>query len=234
MKSYKNILLGAVIAIVLFCSFGFYDTDTFSDATLQYFGSDRDVSLQWDNSNNELDFTTATGSFHFTASAVADGKYGLEVGSTIAGDTKSEGSAAYFHTTLTGNIDAPTYNIGSWLDITGGTPTASVLAAADFGIYVSSAGNLGSAGHVVGLQIQLIIDDANGPSSLYMMRFNSLLAGSGGVAPSHWFQAANKESIAYEANTAHATSATDKIGAIKISVVGLGDCYFYIYSHAGE
>lgn len=303
MKHTKNILLGAVLAIALICSLGFYDSDTFDDSTLQYFGSGRDVSLQfdgtnfelfstatadmpftiggttygfdityyfetsgtiaidydgdcmtfsdgmalnigstpatdgvlsWDNTNAEVDLTTATGSIHLTCSAVPDGQYGLEVQGAIAGATRSEGTAAYFHSTLTGNIDAPTYNIGSWLDITDGTPTASVLAAADFGIYSSSGAELSSAGHVTGLQIQMIIDDEDSPTSLYMMRFNSLLSGSGGTAPSHWFQAANQECIAYTANTTHTSAATDKIGAIKVSVVGLGDCYFYLYSHAGQ
>ena len=54
MRSTKHILLGAVMAIVLICSLGFYDSDTFSDGTKQYFGSGLDVSLEFDGTNFEL------------------------------------------------------------------------------------------------------------------------------------------------------------------------------------
>jgi len=207
----------------------------FTDINLQldddadmYIGSaeSTDGILSWDNTNAEVDLTTATGSIHFTCSAVPDGQYGLEVGSAIAGATKSEGAAAYFHTTLTGNIDAATYNFGSWLDITGGSPTASILAAGDFGIYESGA-TLAGMGMVVGLQVQTMLDNTSGPTSHYMMRFNTDITASD--LPDGWFQAANPQAIAYTADTG--TSATKK-GAIKFVVAGsTGTLYLRCYDN---
>lgn len=75
MRSTKHILLGLVIATLLFCSFGFYDSDTFSDGTLQYFGSGRDVSLEFDGTNFEL-FSTATADMPW---AIGGTSYGFDI-----------------------------------------------------------------------------------------------------------------------------------------------------------
>ena len=173
---------------------------------------------------------SGVGQHAVTSTAVPDSGYGLNVGSTIAAGTQSQGSAIYAHTTLTGNIDGPTYNFGSWLDITGGTPTAgcTIIAAADIGIYESGA-TLASVGHMVGLQIQMQFDDTSNPAILEMMRFNVNQAGN---LPDYWFGAANPDAVAFSANTDFTD--TDKIGAIKIYIVGYGDCYFYIYDHPGQ
>ena len=54
MKRTKHILIGAVMAICLFCSLGFYDTAIVSDGTVHYYGSDRDVSIEFDGTNFEI------------------------------------------------------------------------------------------------------------------------------------------------------------------------------------
>lgn len=182
---------------------------------------------------DSVNFLSDVGGFLMTASAVPDGQYGLEVSSAIAGGTASQGSAIYAHTTLTGNIDTPTYNIGSWLDITGGTPTASVLAAMDIGIYESGS-TMAGVSHVTGLQIQMMTDNTSNPTDLTMMRFNCAEGGSNNRLD-YWFTAANPSSIAYTANTLHGASATDKAGAIKFHVAGAtGVLYLYCYSTAGQ
>lgn len=229
MKSVKQILLGLLIGCFLVLVMGgAYDQERFSDSTVHYFGTDNDMSWGWDNSAGEFEVAIA-GEFEITCSAVADGKYGLEVGSTIAGGTKSEGSAAYLHTTITGNIDAPTYNLGSWLDVTGGTPTsAAMLAAIDCGIYESGA-NLSNI-VVVGLQIQTLIDTTNSPSKHYMMRFNTDQSGD---APDGWFWAANSEAIAF---TPGADTNATKTGDIKIQISGTtgdGSGFHYIRTYDG-
>lgn len=181
---------------------------------------------------DSVNFLSDVGGILVTASAVPDGQYGLEVSSAIAGGTASQGSAIYAHTTLTGNIDASTYNLGSWLDITSGTPTTN-LSAGDFGIYVSATPTLSSANIYV-LQVQYQGSSSSQASTAYMMRFNCLRSGSGGDDPDGWFQAGNPESVAMTENTVHTSASTDKVGAIKCNIVGYGDVYFYLYSSAGQ
>ena len=179
---------------------------------------------------DSVNFLTDVGGVKVTASAVPDGQYGLEVSSAIAGATKSEGAAIYAHTTLTGNTDAPTYNLGSWFDITAGTPTAGVIAAIDCGIFETGA-DLSGVQWLVGLQIQTLMDNTNGPANHAMMRFNTSQAGD---TPDFWFVAANAESVAYSANSTHTSASTSKVGAIKIHIIGPGDVFLYVYDHAGE
>ena len=158
-----------------------------------------------------------------TAGALPDGAYGFEIGSSITGATKSEGAAAYLHTTLTGDIDGPTYNLGSWLDVTGGTPTASgPLAAIDCGIYATADADLSTI-WTVGLQIQTMVHATAAPAKHYMMRFNT---DESGDTPDGWFQAANPACVAF---TASAATDGTKVGAIKVSIVGYDDCYFRLY-----
>lgn len=164
--------------------------------------------------------------------AVPDGGYGLDIMGTIAGATASQGSAIYAHTTLTGDINSHTYNLGSWLDITDGTHAGGAysIAAIDCGIYTTSDADMGGS-WAIGLQIQTMIDAASSPGYHTMMRFNTNQAGD---TPDVWFQAANPDCVAFVANAAYTTPSTDKIGAIKIAIVGYGDCYFYIYDHPGQ
>lgn len=211
---------------------GGFDLDTTDgNIVLTTGGVARTLQLHSDDgtAQDSIYLLSDVGGVRITTSAVPDHQYGLEVASAIATNTDSQGSAAYFHTTITGNIDAPTYNLGSWLDVTGGTPTAGLLAAIDCGIYADNAPDLSNI-WVVGLQIQTMIDNATTPAYHAMMRFNTNQAGD---TPDVWFQAANPDCVAFTANTLHGASATDKIGAIKIAIVGYGDCYFYIYSSAG-
>lgn len=312
----KHILLVVVMAIVLFCSFGFYDSTNFQNEKLWLdddselaFGDDKDFeiysdttgilefdpltagneirfgtayddavditwygdlsgdtvvfdeencevlftdidlqldddakfyigaaestdgTLNWDNTNAELDVTVPVGSIHFTLSAVPDGEYGLEVGSTIAGGTASEGSAAYFHTSITGAIDGPTYNLGSWLDITAGTPTSSALfVAVEAGVYVSATPTLTSADIAV-LQVQYMGNSSSTCDIIAMMRFNSLLTGSGGEAPDYFIWAGNDESICF---TSDSSTGATKMGAIKINSAQSGTMYIWTYDSTGS
>ncbi len=177
---------------------------------------------------NAIELLAHVGGVRIVSAAVPDALYGLEVSSAIAGNTASQGSAIYAHTTLTGNIDAPTYNLGSWLDITGGTPTAAVLAAIDCGIYESGA-TLAGVTHVIGLQIQMMMDDTSNPGILSMMRFNTDLAGN---LPDYFFEAANDAAIVYAANASYTDG--DKVGAIKIYSAESGVLYLWVYDHPGQ
>lgn len=168
-----------------------------------------------------------------TSSAVPDRKYALEVSGAIAGVTSSEGSAIYAHTSLTGNANLSTYNLGSWLDITAGTPTASVLSAGQFGVYVSDAPTL-TANSVRILMVDYQGHASSLPNEAYMMSFNCKDDAAGGDSPDGWFTAGNYSSIAYQANTVHTNANTDKVGAVKFDIDGIGDCYFYVYSTAGQ
>lgn len=224
MKKYKNILLGLVIGIFLVFAMGSYDKVRFTDDILLYFGTDNDTSMGWDATNSEFDITT-TGEVKVTCSAVSDGAYGMDISGAIAGATTSEGCGAYIHSSITGNVDSDCYNLGAWMDITGGTPsTAGVMAAIDCGVYESGA-TLTNA-WVVGLQIQTMLDSTNGPAKHYMMRFNTSQSGD---TPDGWFQAANSQAVAYTAGSG--TSGT-KDGAIKINIVGRGDIYIRCYDSA--
>lgn len=70
----KHILLGAVMAIALFCSLGFYDVERFTDSTVHYFGTDNDVSWQFDGTNLEL-FAAAAD----TPWAIGGTSYGFDI-----------------------------------------------------------------------------------------------------------------------------------------------------------
>ncbi len=213
---------------------GGFDLDTTDgNIVLTTGGAARTLQLHSDDgtAQDSVYILSDVGGVRITTSAVPDHQYGLEVASAIATNTDSQGSAAYFHTTLTGNIDAPTYNLGSWLDVTGGTP-AAILVAADIGIYESGADMTSGSCGVIGLQIQTMLDNTNTPGwGHYMMRFNTNQAGD---TPDGWFQAANPDAVAFVDNAAHGAAATDKIGAITINIVGYGVCYLYVYDHAGQ
>jgi len=191
-----------------------------------------DGVLSWDNTNAEVDLTTATGSIHFTASAVPDAQYGFEVGSTIAGTTRSEGASGYFHTTVTGNLDGATYVTGTWMDIGTCTPTANVMAPGDFGIY-ESGGTLSSVGCMAALNLGLYLDATSGPPNLAMFRFNANSNPSTGTLPDYFFYAVNKAAVAYSYGTG--TDGT-KQGAIKVYIaggdVGTNTMYIRLYDAA--
>jgi len=176
---------------------------------------------------------TGVGGHSITATATADVTPTLTVSGAIAGATRCEGSAIYASTALTGNIDGSTYNIASWLDITAGTPTAAVLSAGEFGVYVSATPTL-SATSIRVLNVEYQGHASSGPATAYMMSFNCLDSVAGGDNPDGWFTAGNYSSIAYTANTTHTSASTDKVGAVKFNIDGIGACYFYVYSHAGQ
>lgn len=317
MKSQKHILLGAVMAIVLFCSLGFYDTDYhvnqgiyYDDGCVVYFGSDYDFSLysdtagileldpltagntlylgtaytdainvkwfsdadgdfvtfdeenvevlftdvdlqldddakfligaaestdttiQWDNTNAELDLTVAAGGIHFTLTALPDADYGLHISSTMAGGYQSTGVGLKVDAIIRGAADGHTYASSHWLYLYDETVTAGVFAALDVGVYEVGM-NLAAAQHVCAMNIYTDIDDTNPPNGThYMMRFNTS-AGSGKDVPDYWFMAANSEAVVYETNTTHTSASTSKTGAIKVHIVGPGTRYIYLYSDAG-
>ncbi len=179
---------------------------------------------------NSIDLVSDVGGTKVTASALPDGQYGLEVSSAIAGGTASQGSAIYAHTTLTGNIDAPTYNVGSWLDITDGTPTSSaLLVGLEAGIYVSATPTL-TAADVVVLQLQYQGNSSSTTDIAAMIRVNSLLSGSGGEAPDYFIWAGNDEAISF---TADAATGATKVGAIKINSAQSGTMYIWTYDSTG-
>lgn len=190
-----------------------------------------DATLNWDNTNAELDLTVPVGSIHFTLTAVPDAQYGFEVGSTIAGGTASEGSAAYFHTSLTGNIDAPTYNLGSWLDVTAGTPTSSaLLVGIEAGVYVSATPTL-TAADIAVLQIQYMGNSSSTCDIVSMIRVNSLQAASGGEAPDYFIWAGNDESLCL---TPDSSTGATKVGAIKVNSAESGTMYIWTYDSTGS
>lgn len=206
------------------------------DDSSLYIGSaeSTDATLTWDNTNAELDVTVPVGSIHLTCSAVPDGQYGLEVEGAIAGGTASQGSAAYFHTSITGNIDDPTYNLGSWLDITDGTPTSGALfVAVEAGVYVSATPTM-TAADIAVIQAQYMGNSSSTCRNVAMMRFNSLLSGQGGEAPDWFIQAGNDESICLTLNSTHQSASNAKVGAIKIYSAQSGTMYIYCYSDAGS
>ena len=173
------------------------------------------------------------GGHSITSTAVADTAYGLEVASTIAGATRSEGAAIYAHTTVTGNLDGATYVTGTWMDIGAATPTANVLAAADFGIY-ESGGTLTSVGNTACINMGLYLDATNGPTNLSMFRFGANSNPATGTLPDYLFYADNKAAVAYSYDTG--TSDT-KQGAIKVYIkggdVGVNTMYLRLYDGPG-
>ncbi len=125
MKKYKHILLGAVMAIVLFCSFGFYDTEIVSDGTLRYFGSDRDVSFEFDGTNFEI-FAIAAD----TPWAIGGTSYGFD----ITYNFETEGTIAIDYdgdtVKLSDTISAVFGSDGDW---TIGSSTTKILQLTPLG-----------------------------------------------------------------------------------------------------
>lgn len=171
------------------------------------------------------------GGVTITASAVPTTKYALKVSGNIAGATHSEGVGLYSEANITGNLDGKTYASGSWMNITGGTPTGpSLLAALDIGIYTDGGPTL-SAARIRVLNVEYQVNSGDPPLSSAMMHFNADVAGD---VPDYWFSTGNSPSVVFGANTTHTTSAKDKLGAIKIYIGDVGDAYIYVYSSAGS
>lgn len=125
MRRINYILLGAVMAIVLFCSLGFYDSDTFSDGTLQYFGSGRDVSLEFDGTNFEL-FAIAAD----TPWAIGGTSYGFDI--TIYFETEGTIATDYDGDSMTFS-DTISLVFGSDGDWTIGSSTTKILQLTPLG-----------------------------------------------------------------------------------------------------
>lgn len=172
-----------------------------------------------------IDILSDVGGVTVTSTATPDQLYALKSSGSIAGETRSEGLGLYVEGNITGNVDGPTYASGHWLNITSGTPTGSVLAGMDVGVY-ESGGTLASVAHVVGLQVQLQLDSTSTAQDTEMMRFNCDYT-AGHKSPDYWFQAGNQAAVAFTPNTA---SAGTKVGAIKVLITGTGVCYFWLYN----
>jgi len=172
-----------------------------------------------------------------TSTAVADGGKGTTLSGTIAGATASEGVGAYVEGNITGNVDGKVYAFGSWLNITGTcTPTDgpdAIFSGADIGIYVAADPELANAKlRVLNLEYQVHADAAPINDTTSMIHFN---ADSGGDVPDYLFTFGNSDAAVYTANATHTAAATDKVGAIKISITGaVADGYIYVYSHPGQ
>lgn len=199
--------------------------------------SDIDIYNDQGTSQDAIHLLTDVGGVTIENSAVPDGQYGLKVVSAVATATGSEGSAAYFETNVTGNIDNKFYNLGSWLNITGGTPadgggTEAIFSAADLGLYGAAAGAelVDAKLRLLNLEYQVDADCAPIESSTFI-HFN---CNDTEDVPDYLFTFGNAASAVYTANVTHTTAATDKIGAIKINIGAIGDAYIYVYSHAGQ
>ena len=169
----------------------------------------------------------ATGSQDFTVPAVLTNTSGHEVVATVTAG-QSYGIAGAFW----GKSSAPTgtsYGVAIGHDISG-VATGSVMAGLDIGVKGETGGDLSAVGYLVGLQI-MTQSLGVGPTTHCMMRFNTNESGN---APTHWFYAANQKSVAYVINTAHGAANTDKVGAIKVHIVGVGDTYLYVFDHPGQ
>jgi len=167
------------------------------------------------------------------SSSPTDTTYGFEVASTLATVIRSEGASGYFHTTVTGNLDGATYVTGTWMDIGAATPTANVMAAADFGLY-ESGGTLTSVGNMACINMGIYLDATNGPPNLSMFRLGANSNPATGTLPDYLFYADNKAAIAYSYDTG--TSDT-KQGVIKIYIkggdVGTNTMYIRLYDGPG-
>jgi len=185
-------------------------------------------------SASSIDIISDVGGTSITSSALANGAKTLTVhGAEASGFLGSEGSAGYFSTTVTKNISGKMYNLGSWLDITAGTPTVNgVYSAIDLGVYVNATPTLTNARmYILNMEWQGNSSSAAGETSF--IHFNSLMANEGGDAPDYVFDFENPEAACWTANATHAAASTDKVGAIKICVSG-NVLYLYAYSSAGQ
>lgn len=318
-RSMKHILLGAVMAIALFCSLGFYDQDYhvnqgiyydddcvvyfgtdydfsiysdttgvlefdpltagytiyfgtthtdavnikwFSDAdgdfvtfdeenvevlftdvdlqldddAIQYYGTTNDASVNWDNTNNELDLTIASGGYHVTLSSILTGKKGFVVSATMdSGVLTTEGGAGYFGLGVAdANCTGKVYGLSTWLDITGtSTPTAGcTMSPLEIGIWQAETGPDTSLATAYVLKMEFQGASDNNFAGVYWFDFSS-----SGQNPTAIFHANGASNCAYTANTTHTGANTDKLGAIAIkidSINGGNVSYFYVYSHAGQ
>ena len=173
---------------------------------------------------------TGVGGHSITATATADDTPSLTVSGAITGGTKCQGSAIYASTACTGSIDGTTYNLGSWLDITDGTPTSAALfVGIEAGVYVSATPPM-TAADIAVLQVQYQGNSSSTCDIVSMMRFNSLLAASGGEAPDYFIWAGNDESICF---TGDAATGATKVGAIKINSAQSGTMYIWTYDSTG-
>ena len=156
--------------------------------------------------------------------AVPDAKYAFEISAGTLNGTQSAGRCAYFANAIEGTTDGLEVNLGVWTDITGasGAPTNQVRAL-DVGVYADSSCDTSGAS-LVGLAIDMQIDDATPSTTIYPMRFNCLRAGSGGANPAAWFHAANPEAVAMSTDSPSAANAY-----IAIKITGYTTAYIPIY-----
>lgn len=178
--------------------------------------------------------TGASDGLFVTVSALTAGNAYSGIRSTVAAAAASNayGLAGYFDTTISGTLAGNAYGLGSWVNIAASAVLGSNdIRALDIGVYDAGAA-ASTSSFVYGLAIETMIAAATNPAQHAMMRFNTDQAGD---LPTHWFVAANPECVVYTANTTHTTSATSKVGAIKIAINGSSAAtgYIYVYSSAG-
>jgi len=201
----RKVILGAALCLLLVLTMGFYDSDTFDDNTLQYFGSGRDVSLQFDGTNFEL-FSTATADMPW---AIGGTTYGFDI--TIYFETEGTIDIDYDgdNMTFSDTISLVFGSDGDW-DISCGTTKILQLtplgdetyaiyvgadtAGADLKIFGADTGEYfhydSSAGSLL---LYSTSDSTDGGVSIQPLYSYSTMTGTGGVggrANFHFFVSA--------------------------------------------
>lgn len=227
MKSTKDILLGIVIGAFLVFLMGATltyhtnESEYHDDDCTDYWGTGNDVSYTWDNTNSEIDWNVTAGSINITLTAQSDDMAGLYVNCTVPTGQQSWGGV-YGDMTIAGTTDGVCAAVSGMVWPGASSAPTSIICGGKFGVSETSADLSGAT--VVGLYVETTLaTGGSDPAAHYMMRFNT---SQGAETPSHWFQAANQEAVAF---TSSAATAGSKVGGIKCAIVGIGDCYIWLY-----
>lgn len=114
-----------------------------------------------------------------TGLASAGGGYSSDIGLSVvawaAACVNQLGVAGYFETHLTGTLAGTVYGFGSWINLEAAVACGSnMLCAQDNGIYGPTGLSTGvsSAKLVIGMRMELVLDDGQNPGSLFLFSTN--------------------------------------------------------------
>jgi hypothetical protein len=112
-------------------------------------------------------------SVDIAALTVGDGYSGIRSVVAAAAPSNTYGVAGYFESDLSGTIAGTVYGFGSWINLAAAAVAgAHMLCAQDNGIYAPAGLTVSSAKMIIGMRMELVIDDGADPGSLFLFSTN--------------------------------------------------------------